>query len=127
VKILKFAVLAWGLLGLVACFLPLASMPGLTVTFWDTHKGPEGAQTYFVMAGYVIAAVMGGVGVAKGLTRPVALASAVGFGLVLIKFRGIFSELWRSAIGGKLLLVAAIGGLVISIVAAALAKDEATS
>jgi len=123
---IKFAVLACGVLGLVACFLPVVSMPGLSVTFWDTHE-TQAVQTYLVMVGYAAGAVMGGIGVVKGMTRSSAVAAAAGFGLVLVTFRSILGNLWSSAIGGKLLLVAAIGGVVVSLVAAALPEDRATS
>ncbi len=123
-KNLKFAVLACGLLGLVACFLPMASFEGVSITFWDGHRGPEGVQTYLVMAGYALGAVMGATGVARGLKRPQAIAAAIGFAFVLLKFRGVFADLFKAAIGGKLLLIAAVAGLVVSAIAAATAADD---
>jgi hypothetical protein len=124
VKNIKFAVLACGLLGLVACFLPLASFDGLKITFWDGRKNADGIQTYLVMAGYALSAVMGAMGVARGLKRPQSIAAAIGFGFVLLKFRGVFSELLHSAIGGKLLFIAAVAGLIVSVIAAVMATED---
>jgi predicted alpha/beta hydrolase len=119
VKNIKFAVLACGVLGLIACFLPFASFGDMKITFWDGHKGPDGVQTYLVMAGYALGAVMGAIGVAQGLKRPQAIAAAIGFAFVIFKFRGVLSEMLKAAIGGKLLFVAAVAGLVVSVIAAA--------
>ncbi len=122
-KNIKFAVLACGLLGLIACFLPMISMEGMSISFWDAHKAPDGVQVYLVMAGYALAAVMGAMGAAKGLKRPQAIAALVGFAFVVFKFRGGFFDLLKAAIGAKLMFVAAVAGLVVSILAVAKPED----
>jgi hypothetical protein len=124
VKNIKFAVLACGLLGLVACFLPMVSMEGLSLSFWDGHKDANGVQTYLVMAGYALATVMGIIGVVQGLKRPHAIAALIGFAFVLFKFRGLYSELLKAAIGGKLLIIAPVAGLIVSAVAIATTKED---
>lgn len=119
-KNIKFAVLACGLLGLIACFLPMVSMEGMSITFWDVHKAPgEGVQVYLVMAGYALGAVMAAMAIAQGLKRPQAIAAAVGFAFVIFKFRGGFTDLMKGAIGGKLMFIAALAGVVVSVIAAA--------
>jgi hypothetical protein len=122
VKNIKFAVLACGLLGLIACFLPMISMEGMSISFWDAHKAPDGVQVYLVMAGYALAAAMGAMGAAKGLKRPQAIAALVGFAFVVFKFRGGFFDLLKAAIGAKLMFVAAVAGVVVA--ALAIAKPE---
>jgi hypothetical protein len=122
VKNIKFAVLACGVLGLIACFLPMISMEGMSISFWDAHKAPDGVQVYLVMAGYALAAAMGAMGAAKGLKRPQAIAALVGFAFVVFKFRGGFFDLLKAAIGAKLMFVAAVAGVVVS--ALAIAKPE---
>ena len=121
-KNIKFAVLACGVLGLIACFLPMISMEGMSISFWDAHKAPDGVQVYLVMAGYALAAAMGAMGAAKGLKRPQAIAALVGFAFVVFKFRGGFFDLLKAAIGAKLMFVAAVAGVVVS--ALAIAKPE---
>lgn len=127
-KNIKFAVLACGVLGLIGCFLPMASGGGMSISFWDLHKmgaemgGGGGVQVYLVMAGYALAAVMGAMGAANGFKRPQGVASLVGFAFVIFKFRGGFMDLMKGAIGAKLMFVAAIVGVVVSVIA--LAKPE---
>ena len=122
-KNIKFAVLACGVLGLIACFLPMISMEGMSISFWDAHKAPDGVQVYLVMAGYALAAAMGAMGAAKGLKRPQAIAALVGFAFVVFKFRGGFFDLLKAAIGAKLMFVAAVAGVVVSVLAIAKPED----
>lgn len=121
-KNMKFAVLAFGLLGLLACFIPDHGS-----SFWDAHRAPTemggGVQIYLVMAGYVLATVMGAMGVAKGFQRPQGIAALVGFAFVLFKFRGVIIEALKHAgLPGRLMMISAIAGVVVS--ALALAKPE---
>jgi hypothetical protein len=122
VKNIKFAVLACGVLGLIGCFLPMVSAEGMHFSFWDAHKAPDGVQVYLVMAGYALAAVMGAMGAAKGFKRPQGIASLIGFAFVIFKFRGGFMDLLKAAIGAKLMFIAALAGVVVSVIA--LAKPE---
>lgn len=122
-KNIKFAVLAFGLLGLIGCFLPLVSMEGVSFTFFDGRKGPDGVQIYLTMAGYALAAVMGAIGAAKRFERPQATASLVGFAFVILKLRHGFTDMLKMAIGGKLMFVAVVGGVIASIVALAMPED----
>ena len=122
-KNIKFAVLAFGVLGLIGCFLPLISAEGMSFSFFDGRKGPDGVQIYLTMAGYALAAVMGAMGVAKGFKRPQAIASLVGFAFVVLKLRHGFTEMLKMAIGGKLMFIAVVGGVVASVIALAMPDD----
>ena len=128
-KNIKFAVLACGVLGLIGCFLPMASGGGMSISFWDLHKmgkemgGGGGVQVYLVMAGYALAAVMGAIGVAKGMKRPQGSFAALGFAFVVFKFRGGFTDMLKGAIGAKLMFIACIAGIVVSVLAAAMPED----
>ena len=122
---IKFGVLASGLIGLIACFLPLASGEGMSVSFWDMHN-IDMAQTLMVMVGYGAGLAMGAMAVAKApMQRWQAIVAALGFAFVVFKFRGGFIDLiTHGAIGAKLMGIAAIAGLVFSVLC--VAKPEAT-
>lgn len=112
---LKFGVLACGLLGLVGCFLPMISEGGLSFTFFDMRKA-DAAQTFMVMGGYAVGLAMGAMGAAKGMQRWQGIVAALGFVFVVFKFRGGFLDLiTHGAIGAKLMGIAAVAGLVFSI------------
>lgn len=117
---LKIGVLASGLIGLIACFLPLASGEGMSVSFWDMHN-VDMAQTLMVMVGYGAGLAMGAMAMAKPpMQRWQAIVAAVGFGFVLFKFRGgLIDLITHGAIGAKLMGLAAIVGLVCSVLCAA--------
>jgi hypothetical protein len=122
---IKFGVLASGLIGLIACFLPLASGEGMSISFWDMHN-VDMAQTMMVMAGYGLGLAMGAMAAAKPpMLRWQAIVALLGFAFVVFKFRGGFLDLiTHGAIGAKLMGLAAIAGLVFS--GLCLAKPEAT-
>ena len=127
----KFILIAAGVIGVVACFLPYVSAMGHSMSYWDFHKMPESAmrgllngpkQVYVAMAGYAITAVMGVLGMSK-LLRWQAIVGAVG-GLVALACEGVrkgFSSEHgvSTAIGGKLLLVAALLAVIGGILGAA--------
>ncbi len=122
-KNLKFGVLAFGVLGVLSVFLPLFSMMGKSVSLWQGRSDEAGA-VYMTIAGFAIAAVAGGLAVAKGpLKRWHAILGTVGFVLVLLKLRSgmgiglgkLFSE---GAIGAKLMIISMFAGLIVSIIAA---------
>ena len=122
-KNLKYGILALGALGLLACFLPFVSFGGQSISFFGMRKGAAG-QVFITMGGFLLAAVMGGMGL-KQLLKWQAGAAAAGFAFVLFKLRdGIMDLLKHGAIGAKLMVVAAVAGLVVSILAAVKGTEE---
>jgi len=131
----KFILIAAGVIGLIACFLPYFSAEGHSVSFWEFHKAHQSAmqgllngpkQVYIAMVGYALAGVMGVLGM-KQLLRWQAIVGAVG-GLLAIACeavrKGFSSEHgMHTAIGAKLLLIAALVAVVGGILGAA--KPEA--
>jgi hypothetical protein len=127
----KFILIAAGVIGLIACFLPYVKFEGHSFTFWSMHGEKQNAmqgllngpkQVYIAMAGYALTAVMGVLGM-KQLLRWQAIVGAVG-GLLALACeavrKGFSSEHGIStAIGGKLLLVAALLAVVGGILGAA--------
>ncbi|HPH67132.1 MAG TPA: hypothetical protein PLF40_15365 [Kofleriaceae bacterium] len=122
-KNLKYGILGLGVLGLLACFLPFVSFGDQSMSFFGMRKAVAG-QVYITMAGFILAAVMGGMGL-KQLLKWQAGAAAAGFAFVLFKLRdGITDLLKHGAIGAKLMVVAAVAGLVVSILAAVKGTEE---
>jgi hypothetical protein len=112
---LKLGVLACGVLGLIGCFLPFVSMGDESMSFFAMRQVDAG-QVYMVMVGYVAAAAMGGMAMAKApMLRWQSIVALVGFAFVAFKFRGGFMDmLTHGAIGAKLMWVGAVAGLVLS-------------
>jgi hypothetical protein len=135
---LKFGVLACGLLGLIGCFLPMVSEGPVSFSFWKLPEllkamgAPDSGRTQVLitMAGYAAAAVAGLIAVVKPpMQRWQGVLALVGFALVLIKLRaglgtggGFVDLLKHGAIGAKLMCIAPILGVVVSILS--LAKPE---
>jgi hypothetical protein len=131
----KFILIAAGVVGIIACFLPYFKFEGHSITFWDSHKMHESAmqgllngpkQVYIAMVGFGLAAAMGVLGMKK-LLRWQAIVAAVG-GLVALATEGVrkgFSSEHgvSTAIGGKLLMVAALLAIVGGILGAAKPED----
>lgn len=128
-KNLKFAIIASGVLGLVACFLPYVSEGGLSMSLWDFHKLPAGnegllngpKQVYLALGLFGIAALVAATAAASKLQRALAGIAAgsflLTFALELVR-KGMTGDHGVStAIGGKLLFLSAAIGLVTSIVA----------
>ena len=115
VKNIKFGILLFGVLGIVGAFLPF--MAG--VSLFDM-KGVPGAagQVYLTMGVFVVGVVIGVLAL-KRLARWHGIVGALVFALGVVKNRGNMD----GAIGAKLMLVAALGGLVCCIIAAV--KPEA--
>jgi hypothetical protein len=119
VQNIKLGVLVCGLVGLIACFLPMVSEAGISFSVWDMHSA-DMVQTVLILAGYGVGLVMGVLAMKAGIARWQAIVALVGFAYVVFKFRGGFMDmLTHGAIGGKLMWVAAVGGLVFSILAIA--------
>jgi hypothetical protein len=120
----KFGVLLFGLLGLIAVFLPFAELFGHSKSLWAGRAG-DAAQVYMVMGGFAVALAMGAMGAAKGMQRWMSIVALIGFAFVLLKIRdGLPFKMLKEpyALGGKLMFIAVVLGIVCSILA--LAKPE---
>lgn len=132
-KPIKIVLAAVGVIGLLAVFvLPYISVEGMSLKFWDFRNMPGGLtqgllngpkQVYVALLGFVLPLAAGGIAIAqKKLGRGLAIMGAVG---CLLAFategvrKGLSStEGVSTAIGGKLLFIAAAVGLVASIIGA---------
>lgn len=125
---LKFGVLLCGLIGLVGVFLPQVTIGGHSISLWDAHSAPSeaggGIHVYLVMGGYAVALVMGLLAVmSPPMQRFHSILALVGFGLVLLKMRhGLPFDVFKGAIGAKLMGAAAYAGALVSLIS--LAKPE---
>ena len=112
-KNLKVGVLAFGILGVIACFLPMVSFGDQSFSLWSLRGLGAAGQVYLTMAGYVAAVVAGALAMAKPpMQRWQAVVALIGFALVLVKIR---DGLFKGAIGGMLMSVAAVGGVIVAI------------
>ena len=135
-KQLKFAIAATGILGIIAVFLPYISIEGHSMTFWDFHKIPASdmvgllkgpKQVYVALACFAVPLMMGLMALAGRLARWQGVVSSVFF-LAAFGPEGVRKGLLggdgiSTAIGGKLVFLAALVGLVASV--AAIDKPEA--
>jgi hypothetical protein len=123
-KSLKYAVALLAVAGLIGCFLPNHG-----ASFWDRHTIPSdlggGVHIYMVLAGYGLALVMGVAGIARSMRRSHAFTAAVGFGFVLLKLRGeVVDVLKQGDLNGRVMIIAALAGVLVSVVAAATSASE---
>ncbi len=119
-KPLKFAIAGAGLLGVIATFLPLIDALGISLSLWDKMST---SPLWFLLtfAGYLVGLVVGVAAIVKPpLKRELAAVAAVGFALSSLRMRAGFD----AAIGGKLLLIAGLVGLIVSIVAVVKPEEE---
>lgn len=125
----KFVIIAAGVLGIIACFLPYVSEGPISMSLWDFHKFPAGnsglvngpKQVYIALGAFAIPALLAATALASKLQRALAGIGAVSFlatfALELVR-KGMTGDHGVStAIGGKLLFLSALVGLVASIVA----------
>lgn len=110
---LKFGVVLGGIVGLIACFLPLGFHQGSLFA----GRADVPVQTYMVLAAYAVGFVVPMIAVVKPpMLRWQALTAASAFLFVLIKLRGeIFPFVRDGSVGAKLLIVAPALGLLFSI------------
>jgi hypothetical protein len=110
---LKFGVVLSGLVGLVACFLPLGA--GVD-SFWSMRVHAP-AEAQMTVVAYATGLVVPAIALVKPpILRWQALVSAMAFLFVLIKLRAVLGTfLVDGSIGAKLMVVAPILGLVFSI------------
>jgi hypothetical protein len=127
----KFAIIAAGVLGIIACFLPYISEGPISMSMWDFRNIPGGTsgiingpkQVYVALGLFAIPALLAATALASKLQRALAGIAAGSFLLTFVLElvrKGMTGEGGMStAIGGKLVFVAALVGLVASIVAVA--------
>jgi hypothetical protein len=118
---LKFGVLACGLLGIIGCFLPMQHFGDKSISFWDFKQLMGSGQIFMVMGGYAAGLVMGILAAAKPpMLRWQGIVAIVGFAFVVFKMRdGFMKMITDMAIGGKLMAIAALAGLVFSVLCVA--------
>lgn len=125
---LKFGVLLCGLIGLVGVFLPFVSFGNHTLTTWQQHTTPTseggGFHIYLLMGGYALALIMGLLAaIAPPMQRWHAIVALAGFALTLAKLRhGLPVDIFKGAIGAKLMGAASYAGALVSLIS--LAKPE---
>jgi hypothetical protein len=123
----RLVVLASGLVGLIACFLPMVK--GLSTSFWTLGTN----DTFMVMTALTVALVMAAIGATAARRPPMrrwqAIVATISCLFVILRFRGNFLDLLtKGAIGGKLIGLAALVGFVASAVAVATSeRDSPTS
>jgi hypothetical protein len=111
-KNLKIGVLLFGIIGVVGAFLPLVSAGDAgSVSLWDL-KEVDAGQVYLTMGSFVVAIVMGAMAMAQGMKRWIGIVATIAFALAVVKNR----EGMDAALGGKLMLIAAALGLVVSLI-----------
>ena len=110
---MKRLVFLFGLVGFVGCFLPLFG----DLSWFDLRHYDEGWTVYLVIAAFALPAL---VGFSRDhLKLHDAIGAGTGFGYVLYKFHGdLWTLIFRSGIGGKLMGGAAILGFAAALVAA---------
>ena len=122
---LKFGVLACGLVGLIAIFLPQITFGDMSISLWKTREAPgQAAQVYMVMAGYLAPLIMGAMAAAKPpMQRWQSIVALIGVLFVLFKMREALPfDIFKGAIGAKLMGLTAYAGAILS--ALTLAKPE---
>ncbi len=110
---LKYGVVLSGLVGLIACFLPLGAV---SLSFWDMREHAP-ANTYTTLAAYAVGFFVPAIALVKPpILRWQAIVSALAFAFVLIKLRDVLgSFMTNGSIGAKLMVVAPGLGLIFSI------------
>jgi hypothetical protein len=119
-KNMKVLILVFGILGVISLFIPTEGF-----TMFAFLKLAGMGYLVPVLGGFVLAAVMGGMGLAKPpMQQWQAGAAAAGFAMVFVrlKFWQMIKGIGDAPLSGKLLIVAVLGGLIVSILA--LAKPE---
>lgn len=112
-KELKLAIAGLGVLGIIGIFLPMGEIAGQSISYWKVREF-DGGNFWMVVAGFVVPIAMAGMAIAQGaMVRWQAGVAAAGFALAALKLR----EAFEAGLGGKVMLIAAVLGLVAAIVA----------
>jgi len=120
VKSLKFVLLAVGLVGLVACFLPFLKAGEVSISLWKL-KAIKAGPTWIALLSSLAMVAVAGIGVANGqLGRRLAIgATMAGVVIAAITFLQFSTEapfVKFSGIGAKLLLLSGLVGFAAGIV-----------
>jgi hypothetical protein len=108
---MKRTIAIFGLVGLIGCFLPLIA----GISFFELRH-LEWMPIVLMTAAFVVPMIAG----LAGSNAGAALAGIIGFGYVCIKFgTGLWDLTIHAEIGGKMMAIAAVGGLISSIMALA--------
>lgn len=117
---MKRIIFAFGVLGLVGCFLPL----GLGVSFVDLRHFDGGWHVWLVLAAFTLPLFVA----ATESEKPAAIVGSVCFGYLAYKFgTGLFDLIFHASIGGIMIGVAIIAGLATSLLALAARTPDPTS
>jgi hypothetical protein len=113
----KRIILAFGVLGLVGCFLPLA----LGVSFFDLRHFEHGWHVWLVLAAFTLPTFVG----ATESDKSAAIAGTVSFGYLAYKFgTGLWDLVFHASIGGIMIGVAVIAGLAASLLTLAASSSS---
>lgn len=115
-KGLKFAIVAVGVIGVVACFLPFLEAGEQSLSFWKyADLADRAVKAYVVLAGFSLAALIGLLAAARGsMARIHGILALISFLLTLVpeEVRKGFDV---GTLGAKLLLIAAVLGALLSL------------
>ncbi len=116
---MKRIMLAFGLLGLIGCFLPI--LPGLS--FFDLRHVDDGWTVWMVVGAFALPTYVGAI---HGEADRSALFASVGcFGYLAYKFgTGVFDLVFHASLGGIMMGIAIIGGVASSVLALAAAQKR---
>ena len=116
---MKRPIFAFGLLGLVGCFLPLAA----GISWLDLRHFDQGWTVWLVVAAFAIPTF---IAASKSETDKVAaIAGLGGFGYTLYKFKtGVFDLVVHGSLGGIMMGIAIVGGFASSLLVLAAARDR---
>jgi hypothetical protein len=116
---MKRIIFAFGVLGLVGCFLPLM----IGMSWFDMRHFDQGFAVWVVVAAFALPAY---VGAARGEGERVAALVGTGcFGYLAYKFgTGVFDLVVHASIGGIMMGVAIVGGLASSLLALSVARER---
>ncbi|MBL4635377.1 MAG: hypothetical protein JKY56_16070, partial [Kofleriaceae bacterium] len=110
----KFAVLGFGVLGLLAVFLPFISFGDESFSMWKLREAVGSGQVFMIMGGFLAAAIMGGLALKDGMARWQGIVASLGFALTLVKLRPWGPAFSDGAIGAKLMILSAFIGIAVA-------------
>ena len=117
-KLTKYAVLAFAVLGVVALFIPGADGRSMLGHAIEDNK----VATIFLVAGFGVPLLMGGLGLLKPPFRAwQSVAALAGFAMLAVKFQLwlVLPQFTDGVLAAQLFIIAAIGGIAVSIFGAA--------
>jgi hypothetical protein len=116
---MKRSIFAFGLLGLLGCFLPLTA----GISWLDLRHFDQGWTVWLVVAAFAIPTC---VAASRSETdKAAALVGLAGFGYLVYKFRtGVFDLVVHGSIGGIMMGVAIVAGFASSLLVLAAARER---